>query len=159
DGRLRLRITGRVARRRPRRLVRPQLLRDQRRDGGGALAVPGGPPGLRRRVGNRRRRLLLHPHSGPVGRPWRSERSRGQDVARRRVLPGDRRLPSSLPHRGRAHLRARAPLNRRRLRRWGRRLALALLAVFLLVSVAALVFDLATNGEMHPASALYGGPF
>ena len=36
---------------------------------------------------------------------------------------------------------------------------LVLLAVFVLVTLAALAFDLATNGEMQPATALYGGPF
>src|SRR4051812_30302236 len=46
-----------------------------------------------------------------------------------------------------------------RVRRWSRRLAIALLALFLLVTLAALAFDLATNGEMKPAAALYGGPF
>jgi pimeloyl-ACP methyl ester carboxylesterase len=46
-----------------------------------------------------------------------------------------------------------------RLRRWGRRLALVLLSVILVVTLAAFAFDLATNGEMRPARALYGGPF
>src|SRR3954451_7138295 len=44
-------------------------------------------------------------------------------------------------------------------RRWGRRLALVLVAVILLVTVAAVAFDLATNGEMKPAAELYDGPF
>jgi pimeloyl-ACP methyl ester carboxylesterase len=48
---------------------------------------------------------------------------------------------------------------RSRLRRWARRLGLGLLALFLLVTVAAFGFDLATNGDMRPARALYGGPF
>jgi len=48
---------------------------------------------------------------------------------------------------------------RSRLRRWGRRVALALLALILLITLAAVAFDLATNGEMKPARALYGGPF
>jgi pimeloyl-ACP methyl ester carboxylesterase len=51
------------------------------------------------------------------------------------------------------------PAERSRLRRWGRRLALALLALFLVVTLAAIAYDLATNGEMRPAAALYGGPF
>ncbi len=45
------------------------------------------------------------------------------------------------------------------MRRWARRLAVGLLALLLLVTVAAFGFDLATNGEMRPARALYGGPF
>jgi|SRR5579871_1484644 len=46
-----------------------------------------------------------------------------------------------------------------RVRRWARRLALALVALFVLVSLAAFAYDLATNGEMRPATALYLGPF
>jgi pimeloyl-ACP methyl ester carboxylesterase len=34
-----------------------------------------------------------------------------------------------------------------------------LVASFLVVTVAALAYDLATNGDMKPATALYGGPF
>ena len=48
---------------------------------------------------------------------------------------------------------------RSRLRRWGRRLLLALLVLVLLVTLAAVVYDLATNGREQPASALYHGPF
>lgn len=48
---------------------------------------------------------------------------------------------------------------RSRLRTWSRRLALALLVVVVVVTLAALVFDLATNGSERPASALYRGPF
>lgn len=47
----------------------------------------------------------------------------------------------------------------RRLRRWGRRLLVALVVLVLFVTVAAVVFDLATNGREQPASALYHGPF
>jgi pimeloyl-ACP methyl ester carboxylesterase len=48
---------------------------------------------------------------------------------------------------------------RGRLRTWSRRLGLALLVLLALITLAALVFDLATNGREEPASALYGGPF
>ena len=48
---------------------------------------------------------------------------------------------------------------RGRVRRWGRRLALALLVLVIAVTLAAVVYDLASNGEMQPASSLYGGPF
>jgi pimeloyl-ACP methyl ester carboxylesterase len=48
---------------------------------------------------------------------------------------------------------------RSRLRRWGRRLVLALVVLVLLVTLAAVVYDLATNGREQPASALYHGPF
>jgi pimeloyl-ACP methyl ester carboxylesterase len=44
-------------------------------------------------------------------------------------------------------------------KRWGRRLALALLALLLLATVASLAYDLATNGDMKPARALYRGPY
>lgn len=40
-----------------------------------------------------------------------------------------------------------------------RRLALAVLVLVVAVTVAALAFDLATNGSERPASALYPGPF
>jgi pimeloyl-ACP methyl ester carboxylesterase len=40
-----------------------------------------------------------------------------------------------------------------------RRLLLVVLALFVLVTVAAFVFDLATNDEMRPARSLYAGPF
>ena len=46
-----------------------------------------------------------------------------------------------------------------RLRRWGRRLLLALLVLVLLVTLAAVAYDLATNGREQPATALYRGPF
>ena len=46
-----------------------------------------------------------------------------------------------------------------RLRRWARRLALGLLAFIVAVTLAAFVFDLATNGSARPASSLYPGPF
>jgi pimeloyl-ACP methyl ester carboxylesterase len=48
---------------------------------------------------------------------------------------------------------------RRRLRRWGRRLALALLALVLLVTLLAFAYDLATNGSEQRPAALYRGPF
>lgn len=46
-----------------------------------------------------------------------------------------------------------------RLRTWSRRLGLALLVLLVSVTLAALGFDLATNGREQPASALYRGPF
>ena len=46
-----------------------------------------------------------------------------------------------------------------RLRRWARRLGLAVLVLVAAVTVAAIAFDLATAGESRPARALYGGPF
>lgn len=48
---------------------------------------------------------------------------------------------------------------RSRLRRWARRLGIAVLALFVLVTLAALAYDLATNGREQPPTALYGGPF
>jgi pimeloyl-ACP methyl ester carboxylesterase len=53
---------------------------------------------------------------------------------------------------------SRAP-TRGRLRVWSRRLLLALLVLLVLVTLAAVVFDLATNRSEQPASALYRGPF
>ena len=49
--------------------------------------------------------------------------------------------------------------SRRRLRRWSRRLALALLVLLVGVTLAAFAFDLATNGGEQPSRALYPGPF
>jgi pimeloyl-ACP methyl ester carboxylesterase len=48
---------------------------------------------------------------------------------------------------------------RARLRRWTRRLALALLILVASVTLAAFAFDLATNGREQPAGSLYSGPF
>jgi pimeloyl-ACP methyl ester carboxylesterase len=48
---------------------------------------------------------------------------------------------------------------RSRLRTWGGRLLLALLVLVVVVTLAAVVFDLATDGREQPASALYRGPF
>ena len=45
------------------------------------------------------------------------------------------------------------------MRRWARRLALAILAVLVGITLAAVAFDLASNGRERPASALYPGPF
>ena len=60
-------------------------------------------------------------------------------------------------------MRRSAPRIRRRarsrLRTWSRRLGLALIILVVLGTLAALVFDLATNGREQPASALYRGPF
>ena len=49
--------------------------------------------------------------------------------------------------------------SRNRLRRWGRRLGLALLVLVVGVTLAAFVFDLATSGSEQPAASLYAGPF
>jgi pimeloyl-ACP methyl ester carboxylesterase len=48
---------------------------------------------------------------------------------------------------------------RSRLRRWLRRLALAVLVFIVAVTLAAVAYDLATDGREQPASALYPGPF
>ena len=47
---------------------------------------------------------------------------------------------------------------RSRLRTWSRRLGLAVLVLLVLVTLAALVFDLATNSREQSASALFRGP-
>jgi pimeloyl-ACP methyl ester carboxylesterase len=49
--------------------------------------------------------------------------------------------------------------SRSRLRRWGRRLALALLVLVVAVTLAAIAFDLATSGNEQPSGSLYPGPF
>jgi pimeloyl-ACP methyl ester carboxylesterase len=54
---------------------------------------------------------------------------------------------------------ARRTPPRSRWRSWGRRFVFALLVLVVFVTLAALVFDLATNGREQPASALYRGPF
>ena len=46
-----------------------------------------------------------------------------------------------------------------RLRRWTRRLALALLVLVIAITTAALAYDLATNGNEQRAASLYPGPF
>ena len=51
------------------------------------------------------------------------------------------------------------PDARGRLRRWARRLGLAVLILVAAVTLAAIGFDLATAGESRPATALFGGPF
>jgi pimeloyl-ACP methyl ester carboxylesterase len=57
-----------------------------------------------------------------------------------------------------AHPARRMPAGGR-LRTWSRRLLLAVLLLVLLATLAALVFDLVTNGSEQPASALYPGPY
>jgi pimeloyl-ACP methyl ester carboxylesterase len=49
--------------------------------------------------------------------------------------------------------------SRGRLRRWGRRLGLTVLAIIVGVTAAAFAFDLATSGDEQPPAALYSGPF
>ncbi|HEY4976661.1 MAG TPA: alpha/beta hydrolase, partial [Gaiellaceae bacterium] len=44
-------------------------------------------------------------------------------------------------------------------RRWLRWTVRALLAIFVLVTLFSLVYNLATNGDQKPASALYAGPY
>ena len=51
------------------------------------------------------------------------------------------------------------PDARGRLRRWARRLGLAVLILVAAVTLAAIGFDLATAGDSRPATALFGGPF
>jgi pimeloyl-ACP methyl ester carboxylesterase len=46
-----------------------------------------------------------------------------------------------------------------RLRRWPRRLALALLVFLAVITVASIAYDVATNGRERPAQALYAGPY
>jgi len=46
-----------------------------------------------------------------------------------------------------------------RMRRWRRRLALALLVAVVGLTLAALAFNLATNGNEQPVGSLYRGPF
>jgi pimeloyl-ACP methyl ester carboxylesterase len=58
-----------------------------------------------------------------------------------------------------AETSASIPRRRSRLRRWSRGAALALLALLVALTVTAFAYDLATNGDERPASALYGGPF
>jgi len=44
-------------------------------------------------------------------------------------------------------------------RRWSRRVGIALVCLLVALTLAAVGFDLATNGESRPATALYRGPF
>lgn len=60
----------------------------------------------------------------------------------------------SVSRNARAHVGTRSGL-----RRWSRRLALALLVLLVTVTLAAIVFDLATRGSERPAGSLYHGPF
>jgi pimeloyl-ACP methyl ester carboxylesterase len=46
-----------------------------------------------------------------------------------------------------------------RLRRWAKRLGLVLLELFAVVTVASIVYNLATMDAVKPATALYAGPF
>jgi pimeloyl-ACP methyl ester carboxylesterase len=48
---------------------------------------------------------------------------------------------------------------RRRLRRWGRKAALLVLELVVVVTVAAVVYDVATASRIKPATSLYPGPF
>jgi pimeloyl-ACP methyl ester carboxylesterase len=47
----------------------------------------------------------------------------------------------------------------KRLRRWGKLIAILLAEVFLVVTLASVVYNAATAGRMKPATALYPGPF
>jgi pimeloyl-ACP methyl ester carboxylesterase len=46
-----------------------------------------------------------------------------------------------------------------RLRRWSKRLGLLLLELFVVVTAASVVYNLATTDRVKPATALYAGPF
>ena len=46
-----------------------------------------------------------------------------------------------------------------RLRRWARKLGLVLLELVVVLTVASVVYNLATAGRVEAARALYGGPF
>ncbi|HZT15690.1 MAG TPA: alpha/beta hydrolase [Gaiellaceae bacterium] len=45
------------------------------------------------------------------------------------------------------------------MRRWSRRVGIAFVSLLAALTLAAIAFDLATNGESRPATALYHGPF
>lgn len=66
---------------------------------------------------------------------------------------GTEAIPDLLPERV---VRRRG---RTRLRRWTRRLALAMIVLVVTVTLAAVAYDLATNGSEQPARSLYPGPF
>ena len=107
-GRLRLRVAGRLARHRPRRLVRPQLLRDHGRHRRAPLDVSRPGSDLRRRVGRRRPRLLL---DASTHRTYALTAASGHlraEWPRRRLLPRGRRQRPPLPRRPRPDLRAHA---------------------------------------------------
>ena len=46
-----------------------------------------------------------------------------------------------------------------RLRRWGKRLGLALLGLFVVLTIASIAYNAATAGAVKPATSLYAGPF
>ena len=83
----------------------------------------------------------------------------GMPSARRRSpLEADESLTTTTLHdkpgAGDADVRSR-----NRLRRWIRRLALAVLVLIVAVTLAAFAYDIATSGSARPASSLYPGPF
>ena len=86
DGELRLRLARRLERPRPRRLVRPRLLRTLGRHGLAPLDVSRAGVDLRRRLRRRRLRLLLELRPPDV-RARRRERPPPRGMAGRRVLP------------------------------------------------------------------------
>ena len=98
--RLRLRLAGRLARPRLRRLVRPHVLRLRRGDGSRPLEVPRERPDLGLRDRRRRRRLLRHARA-PHVRARRNHGQAGMDVPRRSVHSrGDRRAAALRPRLG-----------------------------------------------------------
>src|SRR2546423_9966618 len=46
-----------------------------------------------------------------------------------------------------------------RLRRWAKRVGLVLLGLFVALTLASVVYNLATRGAVKPATVLYAGPF
>src|SRR5437868_14450775 len=46
-----------------------------------------------------------------------------------------------------------------RLRRWAKKLGLVLLELFVVLTLAAVVYDVATANRIKPATSLYPGPF
>src|SRR5215467_13418075 len=48
---------------------------------------------------------------------------------------------------------------RERLKRWSKRIGIALLALFAALTLASFAYNAATAGEVKPAAALYRGPF
>src|SRR3954462_2214510 len=46
-----------------------------------------------------------------------------------------------------------------RLRRWAKRVGLVLLGLFVVLTLASIVYNVATRNSVKPATALYAGPF
>src|SRR5205085_6054337 len=106
DGRLRLLLARDLAPARPRRLLRPLLLRPRRGDRRSPLELPRERPDLGLGDRPRRGRLLLDARRAHV-RARRADRPPPLDVPGRQVLTGRLRRPPPLPRRLHAPLRAR----------------------------------------------------